>query len=99
MGTLIPQDCGLEKIQMKSNRRSAWQGLGRASQRLALLMLLAISVMQSRTVWAGINVWTSIGPKGGSIQALAIDPQNPSTIYAGTHTNGVVKSTDGGTNW
>jgi uncharacterized repeat protein (TIGR01451 family) len=31
--------------------------------------------------------------------ALAIDPQTPTTLYAGTNGAGVFKSTDGGTNW
>src|SRR6266850_1286823 len=34
----------------------------------------------------------------GYISALAIDPQNPRTIYAGSNT-GVVKSTDAGESW
>src|SRR6266849_2940626 len=34
-----------------------------------------------------------------SIQALAIDPQTPNTLYAGTQGGGVFKSTDGGVNW
>ena len=52
----------------------------------------------SETAWAGINEWTSIGPDGGSIQALAIDPQNPRTVYASTQFN-VYRSTDGAASW
>ena len=33
-----------------------------------------------------------------SVRALAIDPQTPSTLYAGTG-NGVFRSTDGGASW
>jgi photosystem II stability/assembly factor-like uncharacterized protein len=33
------------------------------------------------------------------ILALAIDPQNSDTLYAGTNGSGIFKSTDGGTNW
>jgi hypothetical protein len=33
---------------------------------------------------AGINQWTSHGPEGGQIFALAIDPLTPTTLYAGT---------------
>jgi photosystem II stability/assembly factor-like uncharacterized protein len=50
------------------------------------------------SAWAGINEWTSIGPDGGSIQALAIDPQNPGTVYASTQFN-VYRSTDGAVSW
>jgi hypothetical protein len=66
---------------------------------LSLIALLAFLGMGSRTVWAGINAWTSIGPDGGSVQALAIDPQNLGTVYAGTSGAGVFKSTNGGTSW
>ncbi|NWG76061.1 MAG: hypothetical protein HXY24_15920, partial [Rubrivivax sp.] len=47
---------------------------------------------------AADNEWTWLGPYGGKINTLAVDPQTPSTIYAGTDV-GIFKSTDGGTNW
>ena len=34
-----------------------------------------------------------------SATALAIDPTTPTTVYAGTEFNGVLKSTDGGSTW
>ncbi len=43
--------------------------------------------------------WASVGPGGGSIHALAIDPQNPAILYAGTRSGGIFKSTNGGDNW
>ncbi len=47
----------------------------------------------------GDNQWISIGLEGESVSALAINPQTPDTLYAGTGGGGVFKSTDGGTNW
>src|SRR5712664_1614903 len=44
------------------------------------------------------NRWTSNGPEGGSVTALAIDPSNPAIIYAGAG-GGVFKSTNGGESW
>jgi photosystem II stability/assembly factor-like uncharacterized protein len=64
--------------------------------RIGLLTLLIAS--QAGTVSAGTNVWTSNGPEGGWIQALAIDPATPATLYAGTF-GGVFKSTNGGGAW
>ena len=64
---------------------------------LGLLVLLTMS--QAGTVSAGNNVWTSHGPDGGMINALAIDPATPSTLYAGTWGGGVFKSADGGASW
>jgi hypothetical protein len=50
---------------------------------------------------AGTNVWTGHGPYkvGYGVTALAIDPTTPSTLYAGTHGGGVVRSTDSGGSW
>src|SRR5438874_1144866 len=53
-----------------------------------------------QTAEGGINSWTSTnGPGGGPIGALAIDPVTPTTLYAGTDSNGVFKSTNGGASW
>ena len=64
---------------------------------IGLLTLLIAS--QAGPVSAGPYVWTSIGPEGGIILALAIDPTTPSTLYAGTDGGGVFKSTNGGAAW
>src|SRR2546428_6490885 len=45
------------------------------------------------------GTWISNGPEGGTIHALAIDPQTPSTLYAGTSGGGAFQSTDGGATW
>ena len=42
--------------------------------------------------------WNPIGPERGTAFAIAVDPQNPSTLYAGTK-SGVFKSSDGGSEW
>ncbi len=39
------------------------------------------------------------GIEGGSISALAIDPQSPETVFAATTRAGLFKSTDGGGSW
>src|SRR5262249_18476964 len=48
---------------------------------------------------AGTNLWTTHGPDGGPVLALAIDPNTPSTLYAGTSGAGVFKSPDSGGTW
>src|SRR3990172_6307276 len=40
-----------------------------------------------------------IGPDGGSIVVLAIYPQDPQVMFAGTWGAGVFKSTNGGATW
>jgi photosystem II stability/assembly factor-like uncharacterized protein len=39
------------------------------------------------------------GIEGGEISALAVDPQSPQTVFAGTPGAGLFKSTDGGDSW
>ena len=64
----------------------------------SVLMILLLAAGLSGIAQAGTNVWTPIGPEGGTINTLAIDPTTPSTLYAGTN-GGVFKSTDGGAHW
>jgi photosystem II stability/assembly factor-like uncharacterized protein len=49
----------------------------------------------------GAGVWTAVntGLTASRVQALAIDPLTPTTLYAGTQDGGVFKSTDGGEAW
>jgi photosystem II stability/assembly factor-like uncharacterized protein len=54
---------------------------------------------------AGVGRWTTSGPGGGDIRAVAVDPTHPSTVYAGSWDYferfgaGVYKSTDSGRHW
>jgi photosystem II stability/assembly factor-like uncharacterized protein len=63
----------------------------------AFFLSLSIIISES-SARAGINQWTSAGPAGGLISAIAIAPANSQTVFAGT-ANGVYKSTNGGTSW
>ena len=47
------------------------------------------------TNWTAMNT----GLTNTDVYALAINPQTPDTLYAGTYGGGVFKSTNGGTNW
>ena len=75
-------DC--KGIRMKSNKRF---------EMVAVLAMLTLGMLT-----AGVNTWTSIGPEGGSVWAVAIDPQNSRTLYGMTGA-GLFKSTDGGASW
>jgi hypothetical protein len=66
---------------------------------LLIGLLTFLITSQASTVTAGTNIWTSNGPEGGMVYALAIDPTTPSTVYAGTYYGGVFKSTNGGGAW
>lgn len=60
----------------------------------ALFALLASATSAA----AGNRTWTQLGPDGGSITALAVDPLDLDVIYAASSTT-VFKSTDGGDSW
>ncbi len=71
-----------------------------ASFRISTVLLLSafLPSVGLQRAEAGVNVWTTTGPAGGTISALASDPQTPSTLYAGTD-SGVFKSVDGAGSW
>ena len=48
---------------------------------------------------AETGTWTQLPLYGGSVSILAIDPKTPATLYAGTDSSGVFRSTDSGTTW
>jgi photosystem II stability/assembly factor-like uncharacterized protein len=70
-------------------RRIASRGLAVAG--LALLLF-------GRAL-SGASRWTSHGPYGGRIGALAIDPTNPAVLYAAGGYNGFFKTTDAAETW
>lgn len=66
--------------------------------RLSRLLLILSFLLLALPAAAGVGIWTPLGPDGGSVWALAVDPADPDVVYAGT-TNGMFKSTDGGETW
>jgi hypothetical protein len=67
------------------------------SARVTVVLPLVLAV--GATADTGRDAWTSIGPEGGSVTALAIDPLDPQVVYAGTWRNGLFRSEDGGASW
>ncbi len=43
--------------------------------------------------------WDPVGLQGTTVHALALDPEHPGTMYAGTDSRGILMTTDGGANW
>jgi len=62
------------------------------------LTCAVLLIASAPTARAGVNVWTTHGPYGASVSALAIDSTTPTTLSAGTGA-GVYKSTNGGSSW
>ena len=65
-----------------------------ASSAAALLVSLALATPAA----AGNRTWTPLGPDGGSISALAVDPLDLDVVYAASSIT-VFRSTDGGDSW
>lgn len=61
-------------------------------QALGIIAFGGMAAAQSET-------WVNISPPGGSVRAIAIDPQTTTTIYMGGPGSGVFKTTDGGSHW
>lgn len=78
------------------NKRSEGGRVSRMGRSAVLSSLL--SCLAWSPVCAQVNQWTNVGPVGGRIPFLVIDPEDPATFYAGTGV-GVLKSTDSGTSW
>lgn len=67
-------------------------------RRFALPLLFLTAALPAR-LSAGVERWTPLGPDEGVVLSLAVDPQNPDIVYAGTRTAGVFRSADGGRSW
>jgi photosystem II stability/assembly factor-like uncharacterized protein len=66
----------------------------------ALFVSLAGFITCSATLAAGVNRWTSLGPRSDAfVTALAAGASSAGIVYAGTAGGGVFKSSDGGETW
>lgn len=63
-----------------------------------IVLVVLIGASLAAPLGAGTNFWSPIGPYGGQMLALAADPQQGGTVYAGSY-GGIFKSTDGGATW
>src|SRR5262249_53542040 len=64
-----------------------------------MLVSAALLITSADVASGAINAWTPIGPDGGFVLALAVDPETPTTLYAGTQNGGVFKTTNAGDSW
>ena len=86
-------------LQTETERRTAWRRATRRGHGLVFATLLAVFGMASETARACDRVWMRLTPVGGEIHFLTVDPQNANTLYVGSLSSGVFKSTNGGTTW
>ncbi len=101
----------LGTVFASSNGGSTWQATSLAN--VAAVNALAIDPQDTNTIYAGAssqfgNLVAKTSDAGvnwravlvdGSVTRLRIDPANHETLFGGTSTIGILKSTDGGTTW
>jgi photosystem II stability/assembly factor-like uncharacterized protein len=65
---------------------------------ISVLVGLASEFPGMTAAYAGASAWTTSGPQGGAVNALAVTP-NGSAEFAATSNGGLMKSTNGGSTW
>ncbi|HEY4677364.1 MAG TPA: YCF48-related protein [Candidatus Angelobacter sp.] len=66
--------------------------------RLATISALVITLWMYAAL-AAEQPWQPVGPDGGNVRSLAIDPKNPDRIFLGTSAGNLYLSTDKGASW
>src|ERR1051325_10417180 len=66
--------------------------------RIAPISALVITLCMSSAL-AAEQSWQPVGPDGGNVRSLAIDPKNPDRIFLGTSAGNLYLSTDRGASW
>jgi photosystem II stability/assembly factor-like uncharacterized protein len=70
--------------------------------RAALPPLIGVGLLLSGAgrAWGGADRWTVLGGQGGGgVSALAVDPAEPRTLFAGATVGGLFRSGDRGDHW
>lgn len=69
------------------------------SRILSCLLALSLTLhLLGRPAAAGVNAWTSSGPRGGAVMSFAVAPSQPRTLYAWS-SFGLWRSDDRGATW
>jgi photosystem II stability/assembly factor-like uncharacterized protein len=66
--------------------------------RIATISALVITLWMSVAL-AAEQPWQPVGPDGGNVRSLAVDPKNPDRIFLGTSAGSLYLSTDRGASW
>ncbi|HZS26847.1 MAG TPA: YCF48-related protein, partial [Candidatus Angelobacter sp.] len=61
--------------------------------------ILALVLAAFTASLAAEQPWQPVGPDGGTVRSLALDPNNPDRVYLGTSAGTLYLSTDNGKSW
>src|SRR5512146_3484872 len=64
--------------------------------RVVVLLFFAACFAVAQT---STSPWIALGPEGGDVRSLALDPHDSSRIFLGTSAGELYRSTDGGASW
>ena len=67
--------------------------------RRRLRAISAVLIAMSLSAFAADQPWQPVGPDGGTVRSLAIDPKNPDRIFLGTSAGNLYLSSDNGASW
>ena len=73
--------------------------LARSEQKSCAMLLLAFSLILSTSLISAAERWVHIGPWGGTVHTLALNPELPTQLYAGTQWSCLYNSANGGGQW
>src|SRR5438876_9241131 len=73
-------------------------GGGPMCLRVATAWVIVLTALVTVPAEAATTRWTPDGLPGGAVNGVAVDPVNPSTVYAGTG-GGAYRSLDAGASW
>ena len=62
-------------------------------------LVIGLALLLGGCATAGTTTWQSIGPDAHSITALAVEPGQTLTLFAGSAGQGLFRSLDGGNSW
>jgi photosystem II stability/assembly factor-like uncharacterized protein len=63
------------------------------------ILPVLLGVLWCSSTLAAEQSWQPVGPDGGTVRSLAIDPKDPDRIFLGTSAGSLYLSTDKGTSW
>lgn len=67
--------------------------------RLFIILTTLVLLLAAPRSAAAASSWTALGPFGGTVGWVAVDPQDARTVYATAGEEGLFKSTDAGGSW
>jgi photosystem II stability/assembly factor-like uncharacterized protein len=89
------------KHEARANKmKAATERRAPAGRRLLLVIGLIAMGAAPAPLAADAGRWSALGPYGGAVNVLAVDPAHAGVVYAATYGGGgIFKSVDGGATW